>query len=397
MPTPSIWIPNEILGRSNKLCCVHKKSLSYSWTKPLSKNYLAKKPIVKHFQTFEGQPQKGKFDARSTERIFIGYSDENRVYRLFDSQANKAITSRDVKFINEFENTSNYEELFFPEIVPKEKEHLPQKDKILSSDIMDSDSKGTTQSETQKETHPPSNDQITDYPCIGVGSSPKESKDSDIIKIDCTINVDARRARGRPTKIFTGKPGRPRKQYNIKEKIEEAQIALEDDTPSLKEALNGPNSEEWLEAMQTEYNALLKNQAWKLVKRPKYKNIIGSKWVLRTKYNADGSIALRKARLVAKEFAQIPDADYQETFAPVARPGSIRTVMAYCAENNLEIFQLDFIMAYVNGDLDEEIFMEHADHFIDQKHPDYVYKLQISLYDLKQAGRQWFCKLDKKT
>ncbi|GBL76393.1 Copia protein [Araneus ventricosus] len=117
--------------------------------------------------------------------------------------------------------------------------------------------------------------------------------------------------------------------------------------------------------MQTEYNALLKNQAWKLVKRPKDKNIIGSKWVLRTKYNADGSIALRKARLVAKGFAQIPDVDYQETFAPVARPGSITTVIAYCAENNLEIFQLDFIMAYVNGDLDEEIFMEQADHFID--------------------------------
>ncbi|GBN59582.1 Retrovirus-related Pol polyprotein from transposon TNT 1-94 [Araneus ventricosus] len=364
-----------------------------------------KKPTVKHFQTFgqkafalNKQPQKGKFDARSTECIFIGYSDENRVYRLFDSQANKVITSRDVKFINEFENTSNYEELFFPEIIPKEKVHLPQKDKILSSDIMDSESKGTIQSETQEETHPPANDQITDYPYIGVGSSPKESKDSDIIKTDCTINVDAPRARGRPTKIFTGKPGRPRKQYNIKEKIEEAQIALEDDIPSLKEALNGPNSEEWLEAMQTEYNALLKNKAWKLVKRPKDKNIIGSKWVLRTKYNADGSIALRKARLVAKGFAQIPDVDYQETFAPVARPGSIRTVIAYCAENNLEIFQLDFIMAYINSDLDEEIFMEQADHthFIDQKHPDYVYKLQRSLYGLKQAGRQWFCKLDEK-
>ncbi|GBM97058.1 hypothetical protein AVEN_233702-1 [Araneus ventricosus] len=157
---------------------------------------------------------------------------------------------------------------------------------------MDSDSRGTIQSETQKETHPPSNDQIIDYPYIGVGSSPKESKqESDIIKTDYTINVDAPRARDRPTKSFTGKPGRPRKQYNIKEKIEEAQIALEDDTPSLKEALNGANSEEWLEGLQTEYNALLNNQAGRLVKRPKDKNIIGSKWVLRTKYSADGSIA----------------------------------------------------------------------------------------------------------
>ncbi|GBL98063.1 hypothetical protein AVEN_84572-1 [Araneus ventricosus] len=98
-----------------------------------------------------------------------GYLDGNRVYRLFDSQAQKVITRRDVKFINEFENTSNYEELFFPEIIPKkQKQHLP--------DITDNDSKGTIQSETQKESHPPSEDQITDYPYLGVGSSPKESK-----------------------------------------------------------------------------------------------------------------------------------------------------------------------------------------------------------------------------
>ncbi|GBM15232.1 Retrovirus-related Pol polyprotein from transposon RE1 [Araneus ventricosus] len=244
---------------------------------------------------------------------------------------------------------------------------------------MDTDSKGAIQSQTQRETHPPSNDQITYYLYIGVGSSPKESKQYSDINGDCTINVDARRAPDRPTKNFTGKPGRPKKQYKIKEEIEEAQIILEDDILSLKEALNKPNSEEWFEALRTEYNALLKNQAWRLVKRPKDKNIIGSKWVLRTKYNVDGSIALWKARLVAKGFAQIPDVDYQETFAP----GSIRTVMAYCAENNLEIFQLDFTMAYVNGDLDEEIFMEQADHLIDQKHPDYVYKLQRSLYGLK--------------
>ncbi|GBN04189.1 hypothetical protein AVEN_188658-1 [Araneus ventricosus] len=141
-------------------------------TKPHSKLF-GKKSTVKHFQTFgpkpfslNKQPQKGKFDARSNEYIFICYSDENRVYRLFDSQAQKVITSRDVKFINEFENTSNYEESFFPKIIPKkEHHHLP--------DIMDSDSKGTIQSEMQIETHPPSNNQITDYPYLGVGSSPK--------------------------------------------------------------------------------------------------------------------------------------------------------------------------------------------------------------------------------
>ncbi|GBM00220.1 Retrovirus-related Pol polyprotein from transposon TNT 1-94 [Araneus ventricosus] len=147
---------------------------------PPFQKLFGKKPTVKHFQTFDQkafalnkQPQKGKFDALSNEYIFIFYSDENRVYRLFDSQAQKVITSRDVRFINEFENTSNYEELFSPEIIPKKEQHLP--------DITDNDSKGTIQSETQNETHPPSNDQIRDYPYLGVGSSPKESKkDSDI-------------------------------------------------------------------------------------------------------------------------------------------------------------------------------------------------------------------------
>ncbi|GBL96015.1 Retrovirus-related Pol polyprotein from transposon TNT 1-94 [Araneus ventricosus] len=219
-----------------------KRGLQTENETPFQKLF-GKKPTLKLFQRFgqkafalNKQPQKSKFDARSTECIFIGYSDENRVYRLFDSQVQKAITSRDVKFINEFENTSNYEELFFSGIVL-------QKDKNPST------------------------------------------------RHDDAINVDAQRARGRPKKLCTRKPGRPRKQYNIKEEIEDAQIALEDDIPSLKEALNGPNSEEWLEAMRTEYNTLLKNQAWRLVKRSKDKNIVGSRWVLCTKYNADGSIA----------------------------------------------------------------------------------------------------------
>ncbi|GBN71282.1 hypothetical protein AVEN_125089-1 [Araneus ventricosus] len=124
---------------------------------------------------------------------------------------------------------SNYKELFFPEIIP-------QKDKNPNSDVMDSDSRETIQSETQEETHPPSNDQITDYPYPGVGSLPKESKKVFDINKDCAMNVDGRRAQGRPTKIFTGKPERPRKQYNIKEEIEEAQIVLEYDIPSLKKA-----------------------------------------------------------------------------------------------------------------------------------------------------------------
>ncbi|GBM36658.1 hypothetical protein AVEN_221932-1 [Araneus ventricosus] len=234
------------------------KNISAMLAEPTKQNKRSKDEVKSAFLEFKAYIEnKLNCKIKTLRTKGLSYSDENRVYKLFDSQAQNVITSRDVKFINELENTSNYEELFFPEIIPKKEQHLP--------DIMDSDLKGTIQSETQKESHPPSNDQITDYPYIVVGISPKESRVSDIDG-DCTINVDARRAHGRPTKIFTGKPGRPRKQYNIKEEIEEAQILLEDDIPSVKEAFNGSNSEEWLEAMLTEYNALLKNQDLRLVK-----------------------------------------------------------------------------------------------------------------------------------
>ena len=103
-----------------------------------------------------------------------------------------------------------------------------------------------------------------------------------------------------------------------------------------------------------------------------------------------------KARLVAKGFSQQPGIDFEETFAPVARQSSIRMVMALSAELGLCLYQLDVVMAYTNGDLDEEIFMEQADGFIKEGNEHLVYSLKKSIYGLKQPGRQWFKKLDQR-
>lgn len=100
---------------------------------------------------------------------------------------------------------------------------------------------------------------------------------------------------------------------------------------------------------------------------------------------------------MAKGCSQQPGVDFQETFAPVARQSSIRILMALAAEFNLELFQLDVEMAYINGDLDEDeqIFMEQADEFVEVKKEDQVYSLKKALYGLKQSGRKWFMKLDE--
>lgn len=117
---------------------------------------------------------------------------------------------------------------------------------------------------------------------------------------------------------------------------------------------------------------------------------------MRTKLNAQGNIERRKARLVAKGFTQQPGVDFQETYAPVARLSSIRILVALAAELGLTLYQLDIVMAYINGDLHEEIFMDQADGFVENGNENKVYSLKKSIYGLKQSGRQWFQKLDPK-
>lgn len=180
-----------------------------------------------------------------------------------------------------------------------------------------------------------------------------------------------KRGPGRPRKEKTGGRGRPRKIYNLIEKLESKVSAnyVTDQShnaeinPSVYEALNGPYASEWREAMRFEFDALKRSDAWSLVERPRNKNVIGCRWVLRTKYKADGSVERRKVRLVAKGYSQQSEVDFQETFASVARQSSIR-ILAIAAQLDLTLYQLDVVIAYVNGDLDEEIFMEQPEGFI---------------------------------
>lgn len=164
--------------------------------------------------------------------------------------------------------------------------------------------------------------------------------------------------------------------------------------PTLEEALSGPHEKEWRKAMKTEFEALTKQGVWTLERRPKYKNVVGCKWVLKTKYNADGSVERRKARLVARGFIQKFGEDYTETFAPIGRMSSIRLLIALSVEYGLRLYHLDVVMAYINGNLNEEIYMEQAEGFVEPNKEEMVYKLNKAIYGLKQSGRQWSEALD---
>ena len=116
---------------------------------------------------------------------------------------------------------------------------------------------------------------------------------------------------------------------------------------------------------------------------------MGSKWIFKRKLNASGHVDKYRARLVAKGFTQKEGIDFVETFSPVAKFTSIRILAALTAYYNLELHQMDVKTAFLNGHLDEEIYMLQPDGFIEKGNQGKVCKLNRSIYGLKQASRQW--------
>jgi hypothetical protein len=130
------------------------------------------------------------------------------------------------------------------------------------------------------------------------------------------------------------------------------------------------------------------NRTWEIVKVPPGKHAIGLRWFIKVKHNADGSLDRYKARLVAKGYSQHPDFDFKETFAPTVRYSTIRIILPIAALEDLVLCSVDISHAYLNGELKEEIYMQQPEGF-EVGGPEYVYRLQKSLYGLKQAGRVW--------
>jgi hypothetical protein len=148
----------------------------------------------------------------------------------------------------------------------------------------------------------------------------------------------------------------------------------------------------WNQAMQTELTALENTGTWKLVDLPPNVKPIGCKWIYKIKYHADGSIERYKARLVAKGYNQIEGLDYFDTYSPVAKLTTVRTVIALASINHWHIHQLDVNNAFLHGDLQEDVYMLVPQGITPSK-PNQVCKLVKSLYGLKQASRKWYEKL----
>ena len=149
----------------------------------------------------------------------------------------------------------------------------------------------------------------------------------------------------------------------------------------------------WRAAMEEEMHALAENQTWDLVDAPKGVKPIGCRWVYKIKYNADGSVNRYKARLVAKGYAQKHGIDYDETFAPVAKMTTVRVLLAVAAAKGWHLHQMDVKNAFLQGELEEQVYMVQPPGFHSGTNTSAVCRLKKSLYGLKQAPRAWNAKI----
>ena len=143
--------------------------------------------------------------------------------------------------------------------------------------------------------------------------------------------------------------------------------------------------------MDEEINTIERNKTWNLVDLPEDKNCIGVKWIYKTKLNADGD----KAILVAHGFIQQPGIDYNETFAPIDRLDTVRMVLAIAAHNKWYVHKMDVMSTFLNGYLEEEVYVRQPSGYEVDGQEDKVYRLKKALYGLKQEPRVWYSRIDE--
>lgn len=148
--------------------------------------------------------------------------------------------------------------------------------------------------------------------------------------------------------------------------------------------------------MDAEYHALIKNQTSHLVSPQAGRNVIDCKWVYKVKRKADGSLDRYKARLVAKGFKQRYGIDYEDTFCPVVKATTIRTILSIVVSRGWSMRQLYVQNAFLHGVLEEEVYMKQPPGYEDPKFPNHICKLDKALYGLKQAPRAWYSRLSTK-
>jgi hypothetical protein len=183
------------------------------------------------------------------------------------------------------------------------------------------------------------------------------------------------------------------KEWEVLGQSTSAFNVVAEDTPTLQQAMKRADRELWLAAMEEEHDSLLREQTWTIVPRPKGRKVISAKWVLRIKWDVDRKLPTYKARFCARGFTQIQDVDYDDTFSPTLSKTGLRLILAVAVQLGMHIHTVDCKNAFLNGEIDKEIYIEQPQHFEQEgtSSKTHVCKLNKALYGLKQSPHIW-CK-----
>ncbi|KAJ9556623.1 LOW QUALITY PROTEIN: hypothetical protein OSB04_011237 [Centaurea solstitialis] len=435
-----------------------------------------RKPNIDYFRVFgckcyvlNDRDDLGKFEPKSDESIFIGYSHNSKAYRVFNKRTRTILESSNV----DFSETETYSvaspsnvDASFPELftTPPSTDSSTNFSALDFLDLADYDlptltgpivvptnAGSTTTShfyklsdtrvgglspETSSAASPEPVREQTPHPVLApipeeaplpspssaqrayaqvvreprleaapqtnleAGSSSRNQREVLALQDenDATNNQQAyitlphtrKWTRDHPPSQIIGSPSQPvktRSSKNVENLILFGGFLSEFEPSDVSQALTDPD---WVLAMQEELAEFERNKVWRLVTRPRGKSIIGLKWIFRNKKDENDLFIRNKARLVAKGYRQQEGIDYDETFAPVARIEAIRIFLAYAAHKNMTVYQMDVKCAFLNGVLQEEVYVEQPEGFVDPRYPNHVYVLNKALYGLKQAPRAWY-------
>lgn len=293
---------------------------------------------------FTPKEKRRKLDNTAKAMIFVGYDENSKAYRCYDSEQRKIVISRNVRFINV--NPHANSEIY----LDSKQLNETANNEGIDDEISD----------------------ISDY----VG----DSEDAEMLMNDMGnysfqdspygIRRSERQNKGVPP-----------------ERYEQLNIIVE--PKSLSDVLSSENKSEWIDAMDIEIQSMKKNDAWELCELPHDRKAIGSKWVYKAKFDSNGKVNKFKARLVAQGFSQKFGTDYDQIFAPVARQTTFRTLLSIASKENLFVRHIDAKSAFLNGELKETIYMKQPPGYESEENPNFVCHLKKSIYGLKQAANVW--------
>ena len=388
--------------------------------------WYGRKPNISHIRIFGSIAyanipkviRGGKLEKTAVKCRLLGWwADETKGYRLEDLETKRLITSRDVRFVEDEKPNDLAVIKGEEQRVPVEKSSkteptgaIRQHTDTEDAEISEPDSPVASEPTSESDFDP----EPRFEPETMLGPPPNTAGSSDDVENAASL------PRARKSSKWTNLPPReqstrnraPAVRYGIEatpEEVDEAAnakntnrhrafITLSNEPRTYREAMLSPRSKQWEMAIAAELQQLIKTGTFEWVKKlPEGRRAIGSKLVFREKKDGEGELVKYKARAVVKGFSQVPGQDFEigMTHAGVMKYATLRALLSLTAREDWELHQIDIVGAYLQGDLEEEIFAECPDGIKVEGKEGWYWLLKKPLYGLKQAGRQWKKKLDE--